>query len=101
MKYLYFQKTLYTLFILIFNNFLQAVSILADWASSGKVKLMEFEVDSRFLKLCRMLGKGEKKTKENLFSDLSTVLGITGDDEAAKLISTISLPQMIKVIHSS
>lgn len=73
------------------------MSILADWASSGKVKLMEFEADSRFLKLCRMLGKGEKKAKENLFSDLSTVLGITGDDEAAKLISTISLPQMIKV----
>lgn len=74
------------------------MSTLADWASSGKVQLIEFELDSRFLKLCRMLGR-EKKTKENLFSDLSTVLGITGDDEAAKLISTISLPQMVKVNH--
>lgn len=70
---------------------------MADWASSGQVKLSEFEVDPRFLKLCRMLGKENTKGKENLFGDLSTVLGITGDDEAAKLISSISLPQMVKV----
>lgn len=44
-----------------------------------------------------MLGKDNIKEKNNLFSDLSTVLGITGDDEAAKLISSISLPQMVKV----
>lgn len=44
-----------------------------------------------------MLGKENTKDKERLFSDLSTVLGITGDDEAAKLISSISLPQMVKV----
>lgn len=46
-----------------------------------------------------MLGKDNVKGKENLFNDLSTVLGITGDDEAAKLISSISLPQMVKVNH--
>lgn len=45
-----------------------------------------------------MLGKENGKGKNSLFSDLSTVLGITGDDEAAKLISSISLPQMVKVI---
>lgn len=81
-----------------FNLFitnLQAVSTLAEWASSGRVKLSEFETDPRFLNLCKMLGK--EKKKENLFNDLSTVLGITGDDEAAKLISSISLSQMIKV----
>jgi hypothetical protein len=44
-----------------------------------------------------MLGKDSSKGKNNLFSDLSTVLGITGDDEAAKLISSISLSQMVKV----
>lgn len=43
-----------------------------------------------------MLGK-DLKGKQSLFSDLSTVLGITGDDEAAKLISSISLSQMVKV----
>jgi len=77
--------------------FFQAVSTLAEWASSGQVKLAAFETDSRFLKLCRMLGKEDVKGKNSLFSDLSTVLGITGDDEAAKLISSISLPQMVKV----
>ncbi|XP_025194838.1 FAST kinase domain-containing protein 4 isoform X2 [Melanaphis sacchari] len=79
---------------------LKAVSTLAEWASSGRVKLAEFETDIRFLKLCRMLGKENSKEKENLFSDLSTVLGITGDDEAAKLISSISLPQMVKVLST-
>lgn len=44
-----------------------------------------------------MLGQDSSKGKNNSFSDLSTVLGITGDDEAAKLISSISLPQMVKV----
>lgn len=69
---------------------------MADWASSSRVKLSEFERDPRFLKLCEMLGKDDKG-KQSLFSDLSTVLGITGDDEAAKLISSISLSQMVKV----
>lgn len=32
--------------------------------------------------------------------DLNTVLGVTGDDEAAKLIASISLPQMVKVMSS-
>lgn len=80
--------------------FLKAVSLLADWANSGKVKLSEFETNPKFLKLCRMLGKENTNVKTNLFSDLSTVLGITGDDEAAKLISSISLPQMVKVNYS-
>lgn len=44
-----------------------------------------------------MLGKENIKGKGNLLSDLSTVLGITGDDEAAKLISSISMSQMVKV----
>lgn len=30
--------------------------------------------------------------------DLNTVMGIAGDDEAAKLIASISLPQMIRVM---
>ncbi|VVC24876.1 RAP domain,FAST kinase leucine-rich,FAST kinase-like protein, subdomain 2 [Cinara cedri] len=77
---------------------LKAVSTLADWASSGRTKLSEFEGDPRFLNLCKMLGK--EKEKESLFNDLSTVLGITGDDEAAKLISSISMSQMVKVLST-
>ncbi|XP_025422415.1 uncharacterized protein LOC112692084 isoform X2 [Sipha flava] len=79
---------------------LKAVSTLADWASSGRTQLHNFESDPRFLKLCKMLGKDSSKGKNNLFSDLSTVLGITGDDEAAKLISSISLSQMVKVLST-
>lgn len=33
-------------------------------------------------------------------SDLDTVLGVTGDDEAAKLVASITLEQMVKVIKN-
>lgn len=102
---------------------LRIVSILAEWTSTNRVKLSEFENDNRFLRLCRLLGKNVMSTeggdmaqtsnasntvvKSNTFSsnsnsfraeDLNTVLSVAGDDEAAKLIASISLPQMVKVM---
>lgn len=86
---------------------MKVVSILADWSSMNRVNLSEFENDSRFIKLCRILGRsvGNKpivSKKPNGFrtDDLTTVLGVTGDDEAAKLIGSISLPQMVKVMST-
>lgn len=91
---------------------LRIVSILAEWSSANSVKLTEFENDSRFLKVCRMLGRtvkngpsndngnGHKKISGFRTDDLNTVLGVAGDDEAAKLISSISLPQMVKVMST-
>lgn len=83
------------------------VSILADWSSINRVNLSEFENDSRFIKLCRILGRSvvnkpsvTKKTNGFRTDDLTTVLGVTGDDEAAKLIGSISLPQMVKVMST-
>lgn len=93
---------------------LKIVSILAEWSTIEKVKLSEFENDPRFVKLCRILGRapiikgnnnvrngdGLKKVNDYKTDDLNTVLGVTGDDEAAKLISSISLPQMVKVMST-
>jgi hypothetical protein len=82
---------------------LRIVSQLADWTTSGHVKLSDFEADTRFLKLCQLLGHGlprgsQSSEKEAAgFGDLAVVLGVTGDDEAAKLVAGISLSQMIKV----
>ena len=79
---------------------------MADWTCAGRIRASDFETDHRFVLLCRILGrvKSDKigtapsaASKVSAFNDLATVLGITGDDEAAKLISKISLPQMIKV----
>jgi hypothetical protein len=42
--------------------------------------------------------KSPKKVNGFRTDDLNTVLGVTGDDEAAKLISSITLPQMVKVM---
>ncbi|XP_069674964.1 FAST kinase domain-containing protein 4 [Periplaneta americana] len=85
---------------------LRIVSQLADWTTSGRVKLADFEADTRFIKLCRMLGRGlprgssgvEKETSG--FGDLAVVLGVTGDDEAAKLVAGISFSQMIRIMTS-
>ncbi|VEN53247.1 unnamed protein product [Callosobruchus maculatus] len=86
---------------------LKVVSILADWAMSGKVNLKDFEADPRFIRLCRILTKGSFNNQKSLkppvaaqSEDLSTILGVTADDEAAKLVECITLPQMVKVMST-
>ncbi|XP_038221665.1 FAST kinase domain-containing protein 4 [Zerene cesonia] len=82
---------------------LKMVSVLSEWSSSNKVKLSDFEKDPRFLKLCRILARTpatQAMASLTMAEDLSTVLGITGDDEAARLIANLSLPQMIKVMKA-
>ncbi|XP_059054529.1 FAST kinase domain-containing protein 4 [Achroia grisella] len=83
---------------------LKMVSVLSEWSSNNKVKISDFEKDPRFLKLCRILARtpttAQAMTSLTMAEDLSTVLGITGDDEAARLISNLTLPQMIKVMKA-
>ncbi|XP_055853270.1 FAST kinase domain-containing protein 4 [Episyrphus balteatus] len=105
---------------------LKIVSILAEWSSANRVRLSEFENDSRFIKVCKILGKtfprngngfgaanaavnnnknnnnnnGNKRISGFRTDDLNTVLGVAGDDEAAKLIASISVPQMVKVMST-
>lgn len=96
---------------------LQIVSILAEWSSINRAKIAEFENDARFLRVCRVLGRtmgkdgnasggsgiennGPKRISGFRTDDLNTVLGVAGDDEAAKLIASISLPQMVKVMST-
>ncbi|XP_068624256.1 FAST kinase domain-containing protein 4-like [Battus philenor] len=81
---------------------LKMVSILSDWSGKKKVKISDFERDPRFLKLCRILARSSSKDMSSITvtEDLNTVLEITGDDEAARLITNLSLPQMIKVMKA-
>ncbi|CAH1176904.1 unnamed protein product [Phaedon cochleariae] len=84
---------------------LKVVSILADWSSTGKVKLSDFETDPRFLRLCRILSKQSSavaKTSRNIShgEDLSTILNITAEDEAAKMVTGLTLSQMVKVMSA-
>jgi hypothetical protein len=90
---------------------LKIVSILAEWTSIERAKLAEFENDARFTKLCRMLGRAVKNNNNNTGNinkrlenfrnaDLDTVLGVTGDDEAAKLVASITVEQMVKVLKN-
>lgn len=82
---------------------------MADWSSSNRIQPSEFENDPRFLKLCRLLSH-EKVSEEaspnmqrafisrNVSSDLDMILNVAADDEAARLISALQLPQMVKVL---
>ncbi|XP_055617122.1 FAST kinase domain-containing protein 4 isoform X2 [Toxorhynchites rutilus septentrionalis] len=93
---------------------LKIVSILAEWSSIRKVKLTDFENDVRFVQLCSILGRangrnnnGNKITAVSRsdvtplhVDDLQTVLGVTANDEAAKLIAGLTMPQMIRVMVS-
>lgn len=105
---------------------LKIVSVIAEWHSVDRIKLDEFENDSRFVRLCKILGNatadrsapatGGKRASSNRTTfggspgqpnpttyrneDLNTVLSVTGDDEAAKLISNVNLTQMVKIMSS-
>lgn len=87
---------------------------MAEWSSINRVQLVDFENDPKFIKLCRLLGRAvpkvdAQKNNSNGMSkkitgfrtdDLNTVIGVAGDDEAAKLVASISLPQMIRVMST-
>ncbi|CAG9787461.1 unnamed protein product [Diatraea saccharalis] len=82
---------------------LKMVSVLSEWSNNNKVKIADFEKDPRFLKLCRILARTPSTqaiSSLTMAEDLGTVLGITGDDEAARLIANLTMPQMIKVMKA-
>lgn len=76
--------------------------------------MSEFENDARFIRLCRQLGRtaskpntgssGSTKNSSKITGfrtdDFNTVMSVAGDDEAAKLIATISVAQMIRVMSA-
>lgn len=86
---------------------LKIVSTLAEWSSAGKVKPSEFENNSRFIRVCSFLTAGatEKRTViENRASvkskEFEMILNVAGEDESAKLIQTLQLSQMVKVLSA-
>lgn len=88
-----------------------AMSILTKlsvWTASNQVNVKDFENDYRFLKICRILSKEPVKNDlkkvvrnyEQKSAELEMVLSIAGDDEALKIIETLSLSQNVKVFSS-
>lgn len=96
------------------NHALKIVSILSEWTQTARVHVPDFENDARFMGLCRLLGRSEAKQSPYYrkpatvaqvnpafqTEDLNLVMNVAGDDEAAKLISSISLPQMVTILSS-
>lgn len=87
---------------------LKVVSTLAEWNSANKIKLQEFENNPRFLKLCRLLGRNvPNKTVTDLdlnagaqSKDVEMILNVAGEEETAKVISSLQLSQMVRVLSS-
>lgn len=80
---------------------LQTLSILTSWTTEKKIKMSDFQNDSRFVNLCKILGrkKGEIEGDSN-YADLALVLGISSGDQAAKLVSSITTSQKIQVLST-
>lgn len=80
---------------------MKIVTILSEWSLNGKIGNLDFESDPRFVALCQLITKTSSRSqvaaKEG---DLSVVLGVMGEDEATKMVKSINLPQMIKVLSS-
>lgn len=79
---------------------LKVLSVLDEWTQKGKIKLNDFETDVRFSKISQLLGRSTREDRKGDLADLSIVLGVTADQQAAKLISSVSLQQMIKILIS-
>lgn len=90
------------------QNAMAIVTKLSALTVSKDADVKDFERDYRFLKICKILSRldstNETKSiihKEQLKSaELDMVLSIAGDDEALKIIESLSLPQKVKVFSS-
>lgn len=80
---------------------MKIVTTLSEWSLNGKGGNSDFESDPRFISLCQMLTKSSGRLQETeKEGDLSVVLGIMGEDEATKMVKSITIPQMIRVLSS-
>lgn len=90
------------------QNAMAIVTKLSVWTASNQVNVKDFENDYRFLKICQILSKSEmpKDVKSIIHKDqqksaeLEMVLSIAGDDEASKIVESLSLPQKVRVFSS-
>ncbi|XP_076250695.1 FAST kinase domain-containing protein 4 [Rhynchophorus ferrugineus] len=85
---------------------LKVVSVLSNWTSNRKIEIGDFESDPRFLRLCKILTKSSaSKSIKNIQpvlnnNDLSTILNITADEEAAKIVSDLNISQILRVLST-
>lgn len=91
------------------QNAMSILTKLSAWTASNQANVTEFENDYRFLKVCRQISevtmqKGVKNIIQNnqqqKSAELEMVLNIAGDEEASKIVETLSLPQKVKVFSS-
>lgn len=91
---------------------LKIVSTLAEWSAAGKVKPTDFENNARFIRVCSLLTAraGNNRSIQNLrgniayaavqSKELEMILNVAGEDESAKLIQSLKLSQMVKVLSA-
>lgn len=93
------------------QNAMTILSKLSVLTASSQATVKEFEDDYRFLKICRLLSKEPSKSGTNKTgtalrdevqksTELEMVLSVAGDEEAAKVVEGLSLPQKVRVLSS-
>lgn len=90
------------------QNAMEIVTKLSAMTVSKVADVKNFESDYRFLKLCKILSRldSTKETKlivhkeQQKSAELDMVLSIAGDDEASRIVESLSLPQKVKVFSS-
>lgn len=90
------------------QNAMSILTKLSVWTASNQANVKDFENDYRFLKLCRVLSKVQVENdattiihkEQQKSAELEMVLSIAGDDEASKIVESLSLPQKVRVFSS-
>lgn len=90
------------------QNAMAIVTKLSTMTVSKEADVKDFESDYRFLKICKILSRldSAKDTKSIIYkeqqksAELDMVLSIAGDDEASRIVESLSLPQKVKVFSS-
>lgn len=87
---------------LVKENAMQILTKLSVLTASNQANIMDFENDYRFLKICRIMSKPDKRNSFNQpkSAELEVILSVAGDEEASKIVESLSLPQKVKVFSS-
>lgn len=90
------------------HNAMSILGRLSTLTASNQANVIDFENDYRFINVCRLLSKttmlpeskSPQAVTQHKSTELEMVLSIAGDDEASKIIETLSLSQKVKVFST-
>ncbi|KAL7305667.1 hypothetical protein TKK_0001925 [Trichogramma kaykai] len=83
-----------------------AVLVLSEWVSTGKIRMTQLHQDSRYKKLCSMVGINQRilptlpKKDENIANNFSSLYGLLQTEKFKQQIRNLKIVEMIKVLST-